>query len=171
MLRERFGRRVHRSPHPAGAVAMGLAIVAADDTPPVVHEVLTRHLGVFRELDAGSDISFDGIFAKGSALPRGSERLSVSRRYRAAHNVGHFRFLECAAVDAGGAPTGDITPHGQVLFPFSGQLVGRDLGDIGVERLDGVGPLIEERYQVDAAGVIAVTIENLDAGYSQSYVL
>lgn len=170
-LRERFGRRVHRSPHPAGSVAMGLAIVAAEEATPALHEVFTRHLGVFRERAGGSDISFDGILPKGSPLPRGEERLSVVRRYRAAHNVGHYRFVECGELDAGGGPTGDITPHGQVLFPFASALEGRDLGDVHVERLGSEGPLVEERYEVDSSGVVQVTIANLDAGYEHRYVL
>src|SRR5262249_6259665 len=69
MLRARFGRRVHRSPHPAGATAIGLAITAAAEEPPVLAEQFTRHLGVFRERDAGSGIAFDGIFPKGTPMP------------------------------------------------------------------------------------------------------
>lgn len=170
-LRERFGRKVHRSPHPAGSVAMGLAIVAAGDVAPTLQEVLTRHLGVFRESAGGSEISFDGILPKGSALPPEGEKLSVVRRYRAAHNLGHFRFVECGELDPHGGPTGDITPHGQVLFPFAPALRGDDLQRVKVERLSSLGPLVEERYQVDSAGVVEVTIANLDAGYEQRYVL
>lgn len=170
-LRERFGRRVHRSPHPAGSVAMGLAIVAAGDVAPTLQEVLTRHLGVFRESAGGREISFDGILAKGAALPRNGEKLSIVRRYRAAHNLGHFRFVECGALDPHGGPTGDITPHGQVLFPFAPALRGDDLRSVRVERLPSEGPLVEERYQLDSAGVVEVTIANLDAGYEQRYVL
>ena len=42
---------------------------------------------------------------------------SVARRYRAAHNVGHFRFLECTRLTAG-RPDGDVTPWDEVFFPF-----------------------------------------------------
>jgi molecular chaperone DnaK (HSP70) len=170
-LRERFGRRMHRSPHPAGSVAIGLAIAGTDENAPEVQEVLTRHLGVFRERDSGAEISFDGILPKGSALPRGSERLSVVRRYRAAHNIGHYRFVECGALDSAGGPAGDITPHAQVMFPFSPSLAERELRGEPIERLGNDGPLVEERYAVDAAGVVEVTITNLDDGYERRYVL
>jgi hypothetical protein len=40
-----------------------------------------------------------------------------------------------------------------------------------VDRLGGEGPMIEERYEVDAAGVIAVTITNLDEGRGARFVL
>lgn len=169
-LRERFGRRVFRSPHPAGATAMGLAIVAASEAPPPVTEVLTRHLGVFRERDGGAYVSFDEILPKGTALAGQGASIAAVRRYRAAHNVGHFRFVECGSLDPAGDPTGDITPHADVLFPFATDLVGNDLAAVPIERL-GEGPLVEERYEVDAAGIVAVTITNLDAGYAQSYVL
>jgi hypothetical protein len=40
-----------------------------------------------------------------------------------------------------------------------------------VERLVAPGPRIEERYEVDPNGVIAVTITDLDAGYAERHVL
>ena len=172
-LRERFGRRVHRSPHPSGATAIGLAIAAASEAIQAVGERFTRHLGVFRERERGARISFDGLVAKDTPMPAGAERLAVVRRYRAAHNLGHFRFVECGDIDERGDPSGDITPHADVLFPFSPSLRGREhLEDVAVERLGGgEGPLIEERYEVDAAGIVAVTITDLDAGFAKSYVL
>ncbi len=57
-----------------------------------------------------------------------SERLTETRAYRAAHNVGHFRFFECGAVDGSGRPRGDMTLYGDVYFPFDRALRGdRDL--------------------------------------------
>jgi len=171
-LRDRFGRRVHRSPHPAGATAIGLAIAAAGSDAPPVSECLTRHLGVFRERDTGARISFDGILPKGTPLPNGSGPLSVVRTYRAAHNLGHFRFIECGELDGSGDPAGDITPHAEVRFPFTSSLRERpELDAVPVERLGGEGPLIEERYQIDAAGVVEVTITDVEAGYAKTYVL
>src|SRR5262249_40763879 len=149
------------------------AIAAAStDETPLVQERFTRHLGVFRERETGRRIAFDGILPKGTPLPDHGAPLSVVRRYRAAHNLGHFRFIECGETNAQGDPAGDITPHAEVLFPFVSDL--RALGDLSrvpVERLSGDGPLIEERYDIDAGGVVAVTITDLSAGFRKSYVL
>ena len=107
-LRQVFGRRVHRSAYPSAATAIGLATALADDDL-VLHERLSRAFGVFRELDTGSDVAFDLIFDPATPT-RGAE---VTRRYRPAHNIGHFRFAECSSVDALGTPVGDIVPIGE----------------------------------------------------------
>jgi molecular chaperone DnaK (HSP70) len=97
-LRERFGRRVKRSAHGHTATAIGLAIRADQNAGYEVHERFTRHFGVWREAQAGALIAFDPLFLKGAPLPpAGEPPLSVGRRYRPAHNVGHFRYLECSA--------------------------------------------------------------------------
>ncbi len=168
VVRERFGRRVHRSPHPGAATAMGCAILAASDHVAdglLLSERFSRHFGVFREADRGQKCVFDSVFEKGTPMSaRTGTPLVATRRYRAAHNVGHFRFVESAYVDDSGDPTGDITPHAEVLFPFDPSLTPGTLRDLPIGRLASEGPMIEERYEVDAAGVIAVTITNLDAG-------
>jgi molecular chaperone DnaK (HSP70) len=175
VVRERFGRRVHRSPHPASATAMGCAILAAatereGDQAVRLSERMSRHFGVFREAERGARAVFDPVFTKGTPMPEpGSSPVVATRRYHAAHNIGHFRFVESAYVDASGDPTGDLTPHADLLVPFDareGTAIGRS-----IERLAGRGPLIEERYEVDAAGVIAVTITNLDAGRAVRFTL
>jgi molecular chaperone DnaK (HSP70) len=173
VLRERFGRRVHRSTYPSAAIAIGLAIAADAGVAVPVREHFTRHLGVFRERDRGAHVSFDRIFEKGTPMPGGGEPpLMTSRVYRAAHDLGHFRFVECGALDSGGGPCGDITPHAEIRFPFARELRGAEgLGERTVQRLPGEGPRIEEKYEVDAAGVIAVTITDLDAGYAERHVL
>ncbi|HKA86664.1 MAG TPA: Hsp70 family protein [Haliangiales bacterium] len=164
-LRERWGRRVHRSPYPFAAVAIGLAIAADDEAGFALDERFARHFGVFREARGGREVAFDVIFAPGGVL--GGAR--HERTYRAAHNLGHFRFVECATVDAGGAPRGDITPSGDVLFPFDPGLRGADrLAEVPVRRLDR-GPLIREEYAVDQNGIVAVTITDLDSGYRRGY--
>jgi molecular chaperone DnaK (HSP70) len=173
-VRERFGRRVHRSPHPAAATAIGCAIAACADEPAELglSERFTRHFGVFREAERGQRAVFDGIFTKGTPMPaREGDPLVATRRYRAAHNVGHFRFVEAATIDETGDPTGDMTPHAEVLFPFASGLVQGTLSSVPIDRLGDDGPLIEERYEVDAAGVIAVTITNLDQGRGARFVL
>jgi molecular chaperone DnaK (HSP70) len=173
VVRERFGRRVHRSPHPAAATAMGCAILAAggeEGSGLVLSERFSRHFGVFREADTGQRAVFDAVFRKGTPMP-GPDKLVATRRYRAMHNVGHFRFVESGYVDAQGDPTGDITPHAEILFPFDRDLPPGTLAATPVDRLGGEGPMIEERYEVDAAGVIAVTITNLDEGRGARFVL
>lgn len=175
VVKERFGRRVHRSPHPAAATAMGCAILAASEQATenlVLSERFSRHFGVFREADQGQKSVFDPVFQKGTLMPpTGDGPLVATRRYRAAHNVGHFRFVESAYVDDGGDPTGDITPHAEILFPFAQGLEPGTLHRVPIDRLPGEGPWIEERYEVDHAGVIAVTIANLDAGRAARFVL
>lgn len=57
-------------------------------------------------------------------------------------------------------------PFAEVLFPFHRVLQdGRDLSEVPVERRDG-GPLIEERYTVDAHGIIHLQITDLDSGFT-----
>lgn len=173
IVRERFGRRVHRSPHPSAATAIGLAILSASADAPAIGERFTRHFGVFREGAGGQEVTFDGIFEKGTPMPEaGAAPLTATRRYRAAHNLGHFRFIESGDLDAHGQPCGDLTPHGDVRFAFSEELADpRALDDAVVERLGDAGPWVEERYEVDAAGIIAVTITDVDRGRSARYVL
>lgn len=173
VVRERYGRRVHRSPHPAAATAMGCAIFAAEASGAMVlSERLARYFGVFREAEAGQRAVFDPVFEKGTPMPaEGREPVITTRRYRAAHDVGHFRFVESAEVDAAGEPSGDMTPHADVRFAFDPRLDPTALPSAPVSRLVEGGPLIEERYELDAAGVVAVTITDLDRGRSARFVL
>ena len=166
VLKERFGRRVHRSPHPAASTAIGLAIAADDDAGFALADRLSRSFGVFRESNDGRAVRFDPIFMNDAAIPS-TKSVVVSRRYRAAHNVGHFRFVECSAVE-GGEPRGDLVPFAEVLFPFDPSLRGRDLQDVAVER-KGNGPEIEERYVIDPHGLVEVHIADLESGYEQRH--
>jgi len=163
VLRDRFGRRVYRSPFPAAACAIGLAIVADEASGFAVHDRLSRTFGVFREKDEGRALSFDALLRPD--VPLGGAPLV--RRYRAAHNVGHFRFVECASL-RNGEPDGDVVPFADVRFAFDGRLRGRDLSQVAVVRL-GDGPEIEERYHVDDNGMILVEIEDTAAGFVQSF--
>ncbi len=173
VLRERYARRVHRSVYSAAATAIGLAIAADEQTGPSLTERFTRHFGVFRERDTGVRISFDSIFAPGTPMPQpGQGPLVVTRRYRAAHNLGVFRYVECSGLNDHQEPRGDITPHGQVCFAFVDEYRDRDdVVDLPVARLPGLGPQIEERYEVDEGGIIAVTIADLESGYARRFVL
>jgi molecular chaperone DnaK (HSP70) len=100
-LKDTFGRRVHRSPYPHGAVAIGLSIAADQELRFELTDRFSRHFGVFREAEGGRAATYDTIFGRDTELPRpGARPLEVVRRYRAAHNLGHFRFFECAGFDA-----------------------------------------------------------------------
>jgi len=169
-LRSRFGRRVHRSPYPSAAIAIGLAIACDEQAGFELVDRYTRTFGVFREAAAGAEITFDPIFTPETVLPR-TGKLAHRRRYRAAHNVGHFRFLECSAMDDDGRPRGDMIVSGDILFPFERALQGRDLAGVPVTRIERTGPNIEEEYVLDEHGIVAVTIKHLDAGYERSVTL
>lgn len=165
-LRERFGRRVHRSPYPAASTAIGLAIAADDAAAFSLTDRLSRGFGVFRERSGGATVSFDALLAREEKV---SARVDVvvTRRYRAAHNVGWFRFVEYSAVDEHGEPQGDIVPFADVVFPFDPALQdGRELREVPVERRED-GPLVEETYTIDPHGIVSVRITDLSTGYSR----
>jgi molecular chaperone DnaK (HSP70) len=172
-LRERFGaHRVRRSPHPFAATAIGLASFLDDDAGYTLSDCLSRHFGVWRESGAGRAVAFDPIFLRDTRLPRLSEPpLEAVRRYRPAHNMGHFRYVECGGLRAG-VPDGPLTPWDEIRFPFDARL--RELGDLSdvpVWRLPGEGPWIEERYACTAAGTFEVTLTALEDGYSRRYTI
>lgn len=172
-LRQRFGRRVHRSPYPSAAIAIGLAIACDESAGFELSDRYARTFGVFRESRAGAEITFDAIFTSETALPaRAGEPIRRRRDYRAAHNVGHFRFFECNAVTDDGRPRGDMMVSGDVLFPFDPDLgASVDLGTVPVQRIGAKGPRIEEVYSLDEHGIVAITIKNLDAGFERVYRL
>jgi hypothetical protein len=100
--------------------------------------------------------------------------LSIERRYRPVHAVGHLRFLECSEVGPDGAPRGDLTPWGDILFPYDPALAERgDLRDLPLDSRLSYGGEVEivEHYAYGRDGVISVSIENRTRGYSRRYVL
>jgi molecular chaperone DnaK (HSP70) len=166
VLKEKFGRRVRRSAYARSATAIGLAIHAGALAGYQLQERVTRYFGVWREADAGHRAVFDPLFAKGAPLPAaGEDPLRVSRRYRAVHNIGHFRYLECSNTSADGLPAGDITIWDEIRFPFQGEI------DVPVRYLESAPVEVEELYECDASGAVRVTITNLSAGYSRVYGL
>lgn len=173
ILRERFGRRVWRSPYAHASVAIGLAIAAADEKNVRLQNRFTRHFGVWRETDGGHTIMFDPVFTKDTPLPSidADEPLTIVRRYRAAHNVGHFRFVECSRLRDDGAPGGDVTPWCEVRFPMVSELRHRALEETEVLRLPQADSEVEERYRCDSNGVIEVDLVNLTEGYQHTYRL
>ncbi len=74
---------------------------------------------MFREGAAARTVVFDPIFDREARIPSSREAPVVSRRvYQAAHNVGRYRFVECAALDRARRAPGDITAFNEVVFPF-----------------------------------------------------
>jgi hypothetical protein len=169
-LRERFGQRVKRSPHPFAATAIGLACHMDEEAGYEVSDCLTRHFGVWREAAWGQSVSFDRVFARDLRLPApGAAPLLSVRRYRPAHNLGHFRFVECGAL-RDGHPDGDVVPWDGIWFPFDpGLRECPDLHGVEVARLAGEGPEIEERYECSSSGLFRATLTCLSDGWSQSY--
>ncbi|MGO4957358.1 Hsp70 family protein [Luteococcus sp. Sow4_B9] len=165
VLRERFGRRVHKSPYPGASTAIGLAIAADPESGFTLAERLSRGFGVFREGEDGREVRFDPILSPDHAVSV-TDTMVVTRRYRAAHNVGIFRFVEYSALDPLGQPRGEISPRGELVFPFDREL--QEAGIPGheqeVRRLE-TGPLVEEIYTIDPHGIISVRIQDLETGY------
>jgi hypothetical protein len=172
MLRATFGdKRVKRSPHPFAATAIGLAVFLDKEAGFALSERFSRHFGVFREAEAGAGVVFDPIVGKDVSLPTdGDTPLIVRRTYRAAHNIGHFRFVECSRL-VNGRPDGDVTPYDPVLFPFDPALYDRD--DLGCQpigrRTDG--PDVEERYVVAPSGAVEVTLTTRPDGFMRTFRL
>jgi hypothetical protein len=174
MLRERFGRRVRRSAYARSATAIGLAIQADQPGTYRLSERLSRFFGVWREADGGSSIIFDPLLEKGITLPSpGEPNLSISRRYFPVHNIGHFRFLECSHCSPLGAPSGEIALWDEIRFPFDPALA--DTSDLRsrdvVRSPEAAAQSIEERYECDSSGSLAVTIANCTTSYSRTYRL
>jgi molecular chaperone DnaK (HSP70) len=173
-LRDVYGKRVHRSPYPSAAAAIGLAIAADDKAGLTLSDRFSRVFGVFREGNAGSEVTFDPIFSHDVSLPNGASRAHVvERTYRAQHNVGHFRYVECSEVDTDGRPLGDMASFSDIYFPFDRRLREEKakLGAVDVQRFDGTGPLIRETYALSPHGIVEVRIENLDDKYEVAYRL
>jgi molecular chaperone DnaK len=172
MLRSSFDdKRVKRSPHPFAATAIGLACFLDKEAGYALSDRLSRHFGVFREADAGRDVTFDPILPKGISLPaRDQPPVVVNRRYRAAHNIGHFRFVECSRL-SGDRPDGDVTPYEPVWFPFDPDL--RHEADLARRRVDRCddGPDVEECYVVTAGGAVEVTLTTRPTGLTRTFRL
>ena len=123
ILRESYGRRVRRSAYMRSATAIGLAVRADTQSGCVLRERFTRNFGLWREADEGRDVVFDLVFARGTELPGPKQPpLRSVRAYHPAHNVGHFRYLECARLARDGRPIGEIAEWDDIRFPFDPEL-------------------------------------------------
>ncbi|TVS85038.1 Hsp70 family protein [Mycobacterium helveticum] len=171
-LRAAFGdKRVKRSPHPFAATAIGLAVHLDTEADFELSERFSRHFGVFREAEAGTGVVFDPIVPKDAPLPADAHSpLVVRRSYRAAHNIGCFRFVECSRM-VDGRPDGDVMPFDPVYFPFDPALYDRpDLGRHAVGRWTD-GPDVEERYEIAPGGAVQVTLTTQPAGFRRTFRL
>ncbi len=172
-LRQDLGRRVHRSPHPSAAVAIGLAIAADETAGFEVTGRLSRFFGVFRELEAGKDVAFDPIFGREAAITKSElGRARIQREYRAAHNLGRYRFVETSHLDARGLPHERLQAIGEITFPFDPRLrqPGVNLGEVPVERR-ACGPMVREEYEVTPLGLVEIALTDLETGYARRYTL
>lgn len=174
ILREEFGRRVRRSAYMRSATAIGLAIRADAQSGFVLRDQFMRNFGLWRETDEGRSVAFDLIFPRGTALPGPKQPpLRRVRSYSPAHNVGHFRYLECARLAGDGRPVGEITDWDDIRFPFDPSLQDRaDLASVPVVRAPGTNDfVIEEAYTCDSSGNLAVEISNKFTGYEKTFRL
>jgi hypothetical protein len=165
-LRARFGRHVRKSAYAHASTAIGLAIAADLRTNLRLERGLTRNFGVWREAESGRSTYFDTLFPKGCSLPA-----RQIRRYRPAHNIGHFRYLECDTIDASDRPTGDIAPWDDILFPFDPRFKNAATPGSVQPISPTAAPLVEEIYDCDDNGIIQVTVRNLTEDYECRYAL
>jgi molecular chaperone DnaK (HSP70) len=163
VLRETFGRSVRRSAYMRSATAIGLAIRAEGHEDRPLRDQFTKNFGVWREADDGRNVVFDILFPRGVKLPlRGQEPLRIVRSYRPVHNIGYFRYLECAQLGANDQPEGEISNWDEIRVPFDPKLRdSADLSDQPVRRYTTPQELaIEEEYTCDANGDVEVKIRN-----------
>ncbi len=173
ILRESFGRKVRRSAYMRSASAVGLAIRAASGADRL-NERFNQYFGMWREADSGGTIVFDLIFPRGMRLPEpGQPPLRLERVYQPAHNIGHFRYLECSRLDERGQPIGEITNWEQIQFPFDAQLWGR--ANLAVEPVMPLaateGFLAREEYTCDAGGNLRVKIAAMPSGNAREFAI
>jgi len=167
-LRARFAKKLQLAPQPFAATAVGLAVAADPDAHVIIKEAITRHFGVWREGDSGTDKIFDPLIGKNTDVP-----ITVKRRYRPTHTIGHLRFLECGALDAAGQPIQDLVPWTDVYFPYDPALADRtELASVpSTRRPELMANEIAETYTYASDGTISVRIENVSRGYGRTFAL
>ena len=171
ILRESFGRKVRRSAYMRSASAVGLAIRASTGADRL-NEKFNQNFGMWREADSGGTIVFDLIFPRGIRLPEpGQPPLRWERAYQPAHNIGHFRYLECSRLDQKGQPIGEITNWEQIQFPFDPQLWGQsNLETEPVKALPArEGMVAHEEYTCDPNGNLRVRISAAPYGNTREF--
>ena len=174
ILRETFGRKIKRSAYMRSATAIGLAIRAAGHEERPLRDQFTKNFGVWREADDGRNVVFDVIFPRGVKLPsRGEDPLRTLRMYHPAHNIGHFRYLECAQLGVDSQPEGEICNWDEVRVAFDPKLA--DSEDLARQPIYRMAPtqelLIEEVYTCDANGDVKVSIRDKSSQRLHEYRL
>jgi molecular chaperone DnaK (HSP70) len=174
VLRETFGRRVRRSAYMRSATAIGLAIRADGHEYLPLRDQFTKNFGVWREADDGRTVVFDLLFPRGAKLPaRGEQPLRMVRCYRPAHNIGHFRYLECAQLGPDNQPRGEINNWDEIRVAFEPGL--RDASALTEEPVRRRAPAnnqwIEEEYTCDASGDVRVKIRDTTSHQHNEYRL
>ena len=167
---EKYGDSAYRRSRLCG---QPYAIRAASGSERL-HEQFNQNFGIWREAESGGAIVFDLIFPRGVQLPEpGQPALRLERTYRPAHNIGHFRYLECSRLDDRGQPIGEITNWEQIQFPFDPRLSSsQDLSAVSVEQMSaGDGVLAREEYTCDANGNVRVKISALPFGKAREYLI
>jgi hypothetical protein len=128
-----------------------------------LRDQFTKNFGVWLEADDGRNVVFDVIFPRGVKLPpRGEQPLRIVRSYRPVHNIGYFRYLECAQLGPNNQPEGEISNWDEILVAFDPRLRdSADLVDQPVRRYAAPPELlIEEEYICDANGDVGVKIRD-----------
>jgi len=163
MVREAFPKTpLVASDRPFSSTAMGAAIQS--DEGVVLRERLARHFGVVRLAEGGRREVFDLIFPAGMPLPPpGSPPHEVVAEYAPRHNIGHFRYLECATLDDAGWPNQGLRPWSEIFFPYDPALpLDRPCHILPiVAREDLAYDRIRETYQCDSDGIITVRFRRL----------
>ena len=174
VLRETFGRKVRRSAYMRSATAIGLTIRAEGHEGRRIRDQFTKHFGVWREADEGRNVVFDVIFPRGLRLPsRGEAPLRIVRSYRPAHNIGYFRYLECAQLGTDNQPEGEISNWDEIRVAFDPKLgESANLAGETVRRYEGAQDLwVEEEYTCDANGDVRVKIRDTITAQANEYRL
>lgn len=169
-LRTHYKRKIQLAPQPHASTAVGLAIAADPSSEIFVHEAVTRHFGIWREGEGGREKVFDPVFGKDLA-PSSDAPLVAERCYRPAHAVGHLRFVECTELTDAGEPAGDLTPWGELYFPYDPALLDcSNLEELAHARRPELGTEeISERYEYGRDGTVTVHIANRTRGYTRTY--
>jgi molecular chaperone DnaK (HSP70) len=174
-MRESFGRKVRRSAYMRSATAIGLAMRAEGHQDLPFRDQFTRNFGVWREANDGRNVVFDVLFPRGARLPaKGEEPLRIVRSYQPVHNIGYFRYLECAHLSADSQPMGEISNWDEIRVPFDPGLRGSSSNlskQPVLRRVSAAEQWIEEEYTCDSSGELRVNIRDTVSELANEYRL